>query len=154
VTRIVNPLFYYRFYPSIVHKRIKLVILRSRSSFSRSRKNINNQHVPNNVKNFKMDKGRIIRRSSLYTILEILKRRLVLLVPILIIYYIMLVIYPFFTIRLSILIPIPAFQPIPIIFFIFRTPRLVAVGLIAIYKIARRSFFSLFVRNVRYHTGK
>jgi hypothetical protein len=78
----------------------------------------------------------------------------VFLVSILIIYCIMLVVYPFFIIRLSVLIPIPAFQSIPIILFISRIPRLVAVGLIAIYRIARESFFSLFVRNVRYYAGK
>jgi hypothetical protein len=109
MTRIVNPLFYYRFYLNIVHERIKLVILRSRFSFFRFRKNIGNQHVSNNVKDFKVDKEGVTRRSFLYTILEILKRRLVFLVFILIIYYIMLVIYLFFIIRLSILILIPAF---------------------------------------------
>jgi hypothetical protein len=130
------------------------VILRLRSFFSRFRKDISNQHVSNNVKDFKINKKEVTKRSSLYTISKILKRRLVLLVFILIIYYIMLVIYPFFTIRLFILIPIPASQSIFIIFFISRIPRLVTVDLIAIYKIARKSFFSLFVRNVRYHTGK
>jgi hypothetical protein len=153
VTRIVNPLLYYRFHPGVVHERTKLVILRSRSSFSRPRKNTGNQHVPGDVENFKVDKGGVIKRSSLYTISKTPKRRLVLLVPILIIYCIMLVIYPFFTIRLSVLIPIPVPQPILIILFISRTPRLVAVGLMAICKIARRSFFSLFVRNVRYYAG-
>jgi hypothetical protein len=92
-----------------VHERTKLVILRLRSSFSRSRKDTGNQHVPNNVKDFEIDKRGIIKKSSLYTILKTPKRQLVFLVPILIIYYIMLVVYPFFTIRLSILILIPAF---------------------------------------------
>jgi hypothetical protein len=137
-----------------VYERTKLVILRLRFSFFRSRKDTGNQHVPSDVKDFEMDRGGITKRSSFYTILEILKRRLVLLVFILIIYCIMLVIYPFFIIRLSVLILIPASQPISIIFFISRTPRLVAVGLIAIYRIARKSFFFLFVRNVRYHIGR
>jgi hypothetical protein len=53
----------------------------------------------------------------------------------------MLVVYPFFTIRLFILILIPAPQPIFIIFFISRIPRFVTIDLIAIYKIARKSFF-------------
>jgi hypothetical protein len=154
VTRIVNLFFHYRFYSDIVHERTKLVILRLRSFFFRSRKNTGNQHVLSNVKDFEIDRKGITKRSSFYTILKILKRRLVFLVPILIIYCIILVIYPFFTIRLSVLILIPAPQPISIIFFISRIPRLVTVGLMAIYRIARGSFSSLFVRNVRYHTGK
>jgi hypothetical protein len=109
MTKIVNPLFHYRFHSGIVHERTKLVILRPRSSFSRPRKDTGNQHVSDNVKDFKVDKGGITRRSFLYTISETLKRRLVFLVPILIIYCIMLVIYPFFIIRLSILILIPVF---------------------------------------------
>jgi hypothetical protein len=109
VTKIVNPFFYYRFYPGVVYKRIKLVILRLRSFFSRFRKNIGNQHVPSDVKDFKVDREGIIKRSSFYIILKILKRRLVLLVFILIIYCIMFVIYFFFIIRLFVLILIPVF---------------------------------------------
>ena len=101
-----------------MHESIKLVILRLRFFFSRSRKDTGNQHVLSDVKDFKINKRKIIRRSSFYIILKILKRRLVFLVLILIIYCIMLVIYLFFTIRLSVLIPIPASRFISIILFI------------------------------------